>query len=139
MLFDDGAVAHAGLQDAGVVQPAALLYQGRLDDAIVNFEIAQRLDPRDALDIGGGAAIAYFMAGRFAEAIATADAHPRNPFMPVVRIAALVESGRLDEARQQAERVRDSGPLFQVEHVGTRFSNPAHARRFQRALREAGL
>ena len=47
----------------------ALLYQGRLDEAIANFEIAQRLDPRDALDIAGGAAMAYLMASRFAEAI----------------------------------------------------------------------
>jgi TolB-like protein/class 3 adenylate cyclase/Flp pilus assembly protein TadD len=117
----------------------ALLYQGRLDEAIANFEIAQRLDPRDPLDIGGGAAIAYLMAGRFAEAIATADAHPRNPFMPLVRIAALVETGRIDEARQHAKTFRETGPLFQVEHIGTRFSNPAHARRFQQALREAGL
>ncbi len=117
----------------------ALLYQGRFDEAIANFEIAQRLDPRDALDIGGGAAIAYFMAGRFADAMATADAHPRNPFMPLVRIAALVETGRVDEARQQARLVREAGPLFQVEHVGTRFSNPRHTRRFQQALREAGL
>lgn len=117
----------------------ALLYQGRLDEAIANFEIAQRLDPRDPLDIGGGAAIAYLMAGRFAEAMATADAHPQNPFMPLVRIAALVGTGRLDEARQQAKTFRESGPLFQVEHIGTRFSNPAHTKRFQEALRQAGL
>jgi adenylate cyclase len=60
----------------------ALLYLGKFDEAIASFEIAHRLDPRDALEIGGGLALAYFMAGRFADAIAIADAHlARNPFM----------------------------------------------------------
>jgi TolB-like protein/class 3 adenylate cyclase/cytochrome c-type biogenesis protein CcmH/NrfG len=121
----------------------ALLYLGKIEEAIANFEIAQRLDPRDALDIGGQAAMAYFIAGRFADAISTAEAHlARNPslsFMQVARIAALAEAGRLDEARQQAKILRAADPFFQVEQVATRFKDPAHTERFQRALRTAGL
>ena len=91
----------------------ALLYLGRIDESIANFEIAHRLDPRDALEIGGDLAMAYFMAGRFAEAITTADAHrPRNPFMQVVRIAALSSAGRMDEARREAKTAaRDDAVL----------------------------
>ena len=118
----------------------ALLYLGRIDESIANFEIAHRLDPRDALEIGGDLAMAYFMAGRFAEAITTADAHrPRNPFMQVVRIAALSAAGRLDEARREAKTLRETTPFFQVEQNGTRFKNPAHVAKFQQALRGAGL
>jgi adenylate cyclase len=117
----------------------ALLYLGRIDEAIGDFELANRLDPRDPLDIGGGAAMAYYMAGRFTEAMAMADAHRRNPFAPLVRIAVLVETGRVEEARREARAVQESGPLFQVEHIGTRFSNRALTDRFQRALRTAGM
>jgi hypothetical protein len=36
-------------------------------------------------------------------------------------------------------QVRESGPLFQVESIGTRFKDPALTQRFQRALRTAGM
>jgi TolB-like protein/class 3 adenylate cyclase len=117
----------------------ALLYLGRIDEALGDFELALRLDPRDPLDIGGGAAVAYYMAGRFTDALTMADAHRRNPFAPLVRIAVLVETGRVEEARREARQVRESGPLFQVEYIGTRFKDPALTQRFQRALRTAGM
>ena len=56
-----------------------------------------------------------------------------------MRIAVLVETGRVEEARREARAVRESGPLFQVEHIGTRFKDPALTQRFQRALRTAGM
>ena len=122
---------------------SVLLYMGKFDDAIAAMETSRQLDPRGWPQQGFTTSMAYFMAGRLPEAIATTDSYAaRNPgfdFLYVVRAAALAEAGRLEEARIAATQVRQLRPFFQVDQVGTRFKQPGDMRKIQEALRKAGL
>lgn len=57
------------------------------------------------------------------------------------RIAALVESGRIDDARREAERLRARSPQLQAESFGAGFADQAVALRERRvaAAKAAGL
>ena len=129
--------------EAYLSRASVLLYTGRTTEAITAAEASRLLDPRGSAQQGFIASMAYFAAGRQADAIAITDSylarHPRFEFLHVVRAAALAESGRPDEARAAAERVRQMSPFFQVDQVGTRFKNPADMLKLQAALLKAGL
>ena len=88
-------------------------------------------------------AFAYYLAGRFREAAATADtAAPRQPdnvFLAALRAAIYGQLGEAEEARRAAETVRRLDPFFKVELFGKRLVNPAHQKLVQDGLRKAGL
>ena len=121
---------------------AMLLYIGRIDEAIKGFEAARRFEPRPTLTWLNLVA-AYYVAGRYEDALALADVlatrFPEDVFLHVNRSAALAQLGRLDEARAAASRVRALSPMFQVENAGTRFAKPEHTAKLQEGLRKAGL
>jgi TolB-like protein/class 3 adenylate cyclase/Flp pilus assembly protein TadD len=123
---------------------ASLLYLGRIDEAIGAMETAQRFEPHPGAGTRLNLAIAYYLAGRYREALAQADASlTRAPHDVVtvnaVRAATLAQLGNADEARQAAARVRRLSPSFDVENFGRRFANPAHTARLHDGLRKAGL
>jgi tetratricopeptide (TPR) repeat protein len=80
--------------------------QGRIDEAIQDFEHALRLNPRDPRRFmtQHGLAFAHFMAGRYDEAVSLATAvlqvQPRRGVTLRVAIAAHALAGRTDEARK---------------------------------------
>ncbi len=122
---------------------SVLLYTGKFNDAIAALETSRQLDPGGWPQQGFAVAMAYFMAGRLPEAIATTDSYiarnPRFDFLHVVRAAALAETGQLEDARKAATQVRTLSPFFAVDQVGTRFKQPEDMRKIQDALRKAGL
>ncbi|MEO6625276.1 MAG: hypothetical protein ABIN37_10645, partial [Burkholderiaceae bacterium] len=119
------------------------LWTGKIDASIAAAEATRRLDPLGWADLGFVTALAYFSAGRFIDAIATADSYiPRYPqyvFLRVVRTAALAQTGRLEDAQTEIRQIRQLSPFLQVEQVGTRFVDPANTAKIQDALRKAGL
>ena len=120
-----------------------LLWLGRIDESIASGEAARRFDPRLSSENGFNLACAYYLAGRFGDAAATADAaaprQPDNVFLAALRAAAYGQLGQAEEARRAAENVRRLDPFFKVELFGKRLINPAHQKLVQDGLRKAGL
>ena len=122
---------------------SALTWLGRLDEAIASLELARRLDPNAPAASMTPLVIAYYSAGRYADAVAESERvvtrFPHVSSVHAMRAAALAQLGRQDEAREAAERVRRLDPIFSVEQWGTRFSSEEHRTRLQEGLRKAGL
>ena len=122
---------------------STLLSVGRIDEAIAAMETAKRFEPHPSAGAGLYVAIAYYVAGRYREALAQADAlltrTPHHVALNAMRAATLAQLGNADEARQAADQVRRLSPLFEVENFGTRFANPAYTARLHGGLRKAGL
>jgi len=121
----------------------ALLWLGGIDESIASYETARRFDPHIDAGHGVNLSIAYYMAGRYREALAVSDAflvrYPQVSFLHAARAAALSQLGRTEEARRAAAQVRALNPFFQVEQFGTRSVNPEHTTKLQEGLRKAGL
>jgi len=122
----------------------SLLYLGRIEEAIEAMETAKRYEPHPSAGTRLNLAIAYYLAGRYREALAeTNAARARAPHdvvtLSAVRAATLAQLGDADEARRAAAQVRRFSPLFDVESFGTRFADPEHTVRLRDGLRKAGL
>jgi TolB-like protein/Flp pilus assembly protein TadD len=122
---------------------STLLSVGRIDEAIAAMETAKRFEPHPSAGAGLYLAIAYYVAGRYREALAQADAlltrTPHHVALNAMRAAALAQLGNADEARQAADQVRRFSPLFEVENFGTRFVNKEITAKLHDGLRKAGL
>lgn len=121
-----------------------LLMMGRTDEAILLLERTLRLDPAGRYSpVRHHLPLAYFVAGRYAQALAACDAalanHPRIAFLHAMRAVILVRLGQPEEARKSAAAVRALQPNFPAAEFGNRFVAPATKERLQAALREAGL
>ncbi len=122
-----------------------LICIGRLEEAIELGERAIRLDPhyagRYAFDLGH----AYYLLGRYEEALAalqkTLAWHPN--FLPAHGLLAAVysELGREAEARAEVAEVRRITPAFSLEGLRQRlpYKDPTVLERRLAALRQAGL
>ena len=128
---------------AHTLRGGILLWLGRLEESIASTEAARRFDPRLSYEAGFNLAFAYYLAGRYKEAAAAAEATlSRNPdvvFVQAVRAAAAAQLGSAEEARLAAAEVRRLDPFFNTERFGTRLVNPAHRQATQQGLRKAGL
>jgi TolB-like protein/class 3 adenylate cyclase/Tfp pilus assembly protein PilF len=128
---------------AHTLRGGILLWLGRLEESIASTEAARRFDPRLSYEAGFNLAFAYYLAGRYKEAAAAAEATlSRNPdvvFVQAVRAAAAAQLGSAEEARLAAAEVRRLDPFFNTERFGTRLVNPAHRQAIQQGLRKAGL
>jgi tetratricopeptide (TPR) repeat protein len=124
-------------------QGAALLFGGRIDEAIAVLETARRFEPQPSVGRGINLALAYYIAGRNRDALAQADAMltraPRNGVVHAMRAAALAQMGELDAARRAADDVRRFDPLFDPDNFGARFSNPTYTAQLREGLRKASL
>jgi len=120
---------------------SALLFLGRLDEAIAAMETAKRYEPPAGTRIN--LSLAYYVAGRYPQALADVDgllAHaPHLATLHAIRAATLAQLGRLEEAREAAGEVRRLSPLFRVMQYGAHFANPAHTEKIREGLRVAGL
>lgn len=121
----------------------ALLWLGRLDESIAASEAAHRFDPRIDPDSGFSLAMAYYMAGRYPEALAAADTALARAgdyaYLHAVRAASLGQIGNTEEARKAADQVRRRDPFFRVDLFGTRFVDARLKSKAQEGLRKAGL
>ena len=122
---------------------AILLYAGRIDEALASMEAAKRYDPYPNPGYGIHLAIAYYVAGRYRDSLALADAllarTPDHVSLNAIRAAALAQLGRDDAARSAAAQVRRFSPFFEVESFVTRFASGEYRTKVQDGLRKAGL
>ena len=120
-----------------------LMWTGRIEESIAASEAARRFDPRISSEGTFNLSFAYYLAGRYREAQATAESElrerPNLVFTQAVRAAAAAQLGKMDEARGAAAEVRRLDPFFKTELFGNRLVNPEHRAKVQEGLRKAGL
>jgi adenylate cyclase len=119
-----------------------LLWLGQTDDAIESLEAAQRIDPAISFAERFALSLAYYLKGRYDDAISQARLnistgnYSVNQIMLAVSYAQL---GREEQAADHALQVRLLEPTFDPETFGTKLRNPADFQRLQDGLRKAGL
>ncbi|HSA71446.1 MAG TPA: adenylate/guanylate cyclase domain-containing protein [Burkholderiales bacterium] len=119
-----------------------LLWTGKIEESIAASEAARRYDPRLPAEGMFNLALAYYLAGRYREAVQTAAAlqpNARTVFLEAVHAGALAQLGEGEAARRVAADVRRLDPFFDVKLFGRRLVNPAHRDKAQEGLRKAGL
>jgi adenylate cyclase len=116
-----------------------------LDRAIQHFERAMRLSPRDP-EIGlmlNGIALAHLIAGRAPQALSAAqkgiDGSPGFGSVHRNKIAALVELGRLQDAKAAAATFLAFDPSFTIRSRLPKFRDAVFQQRYYSALQAAGL
>ncbi len=115
------------------------------DRAISHFERAMRLSPCDP-EISfmlSGIAGCHFTAGRYEDSLSfsqkSIDDTPRFVGAHRTKIAALVNLGRLEEARAAAAEFLTYDPAFTISTRLPRFRDAAVRQRYYDALKAAGL
>jgi adenylate cyclase len=128
---------------AYMLRGGVLMWTGRIAESIEASEAARRFDPRLSSEGVFNLSFAYYLAGRYREALAIAEPELRRSpdlfFLHAVRAAAAAQVGERDEARLAADQVRRLDPFFKVEQFGARLVNPEHRAKVQEGLRKAGL
>jgi adenylate cyclase len=124
----------------------ALNAADRYEEALVHFDTARRLSPRDlhAAALSTGPTFALFMLGRFEEAAATAARVSRSPnpryWADALLVAALLRLGREAEAGAAKEVLLERKPDFTIgEFQSTQRGFESISKQLGSALREAGL
>jgi len=121
----------------------ALLWSGRLDEAIGALQMSLRLDSSTPSNIWWHLGIAYYLKERYENALNTlAEGLVKRPDFVGYHIAlaaTYARLGRPEEAARAAATVRRLDPFFEVESFGTGFRHAAHREAIAAGLREAGL
>ena len=121
------------------------VYAGKLDTAVRHAEEAIALNPVYPGWYLYVAAVAEYFDGRPEMALATLDralaASPNLVFAKVLRVAALRDLGRFDEAQGQAREILASTPDISTDRFASTqpFQDAALRERYLATLREAGL
>ena len=120
-----------------------LLYLGRIEEAVASTESVLQIDRHVTPSNGVHIVLAYYTAGRFADALAFADEllsrAPNLDFLHALRAASLAQLGRLDEARASRDQALRVNPAFEPGIVGTRFADPKLTEKVHEGLRKAGF
>src|SRR5215207_10228295 len=124
----------------------ALVFDGRSEDALINFERALRMSPRDPLNgfILAGISAANYFAGRYTEAVEWAEkaVELRPGLLGAHRVlcASLAQAGQVDDAALGMAALRRLQPNLSIAWV--RESVPYTTKpmeHFVEGLRRAGL
>ena len=120
--------------------------------AFASFDQAERLDPFDSGPSGySGHIVAHFVTGAYDAALEWSDKslrdRPRSAAALRYRAACLGLLGRLEEARQTVQRLRELVPDFTIararRHIefdmNNLFGKPADREAFYEGLRRAGV
>ena len=131
--------------DSGALfrQGHAQLVLGRAEEAIRTIEYAMRLEPQPTQGPQFQLAAAYYLAGRYRDAVNYADVlialRPESGAIRALRAAALAQLGEMDAARKSAFEARLRNPRLFLEDAGTRFQRPEDAAKLREGLEKAGL
>jgi TolB-like protein/DNA-binding winged helix-turn-helix (wHTH) protein len=122
---------------------SSLLYAGRIDEAIAIMESARVVQPNVGPGNSVNFAYAYYLTGRYREAISITELmlerYPNDVSLLAVRTAALAQAGDRSKAQESARQVMRINPGFRVRFFGTRFADPVHVAKVQEGLLKASL
>jgi adenylate cyclase len=120
-----------------------LLYYGKTDEAIKHLELLMRLDPIHQLGAPMHLGLAYYLKGRYEDAIKFANKgmsrRPDFSGFHVVLAAAYARLGRNEDASREAEKVLELDPFFDLDSYGTAFRNRSDRQAIIEGLSKAGL
>jgi TolB-like protein/tetratricopeptide (TPR) repeat protein len=120
-----------------------LLLAGRPGEAIDVLEQAVRFDPSPLPTTFNTLGTAYYLQGRYDDAIVTLEGavgrHPHHVPLHIALAAAYAAAGRADDARRAAGEVRRFNPFFEVDLYGELFRDPTARERLRNDLRKAGF
>ena len=128
-----------------VLQATLLYYAGRPQEGLEKIKFAIRLNPHHPFNYPFHLGQAYFVLGRYAEAItAFQDGLKSNPSSERLQIwlaATYAPTGQLEDAKWQIEQVKLVNPDLSLERQKQAFpfTDPADLDRFLNGLRAAGL
>ena len=121
----------------------ALLWSGRVDEAIAALDMSLRLDSSSPRNIWFHLGMAYYLKTDYGKAsgILEQGLTRRPDFLGyhIALAAAYARLGRDEDAAREAAAVRRSDPFFKVESFGTGFRQAAHRKAIAAGLRDAGL
>jgi TolB-like protein/class 3 adenylate cyclase len=124
----------------------ALAYDGQSEQAIIHIDEAMRMSPHDPQNaiFTTGAAIAHYLAGRYAEAVASCRKafQQRSGLARSTRVyvASLAQLGQLDEARAALAKVKESHPDLSIAWIERNVPyTSAPMVKFIEGMRKAGL
>ncbi len=141
----EGVAARPNCNGAYAIKSGVLNFLGRPQEAIEYAQYAVRLTPLYPAEFPAVLAASFHDSGRFAEAVAAAEASLRlrgDDIDPMLFLAAAkVAQGNLAEAHETAARVTGLDPAFRLaEFAETQpYRNPGDLERLIGRLREAGL
>jgi TolB-like protein/Tfp pilus assembly protein PilF len=123
----------------------AQLTSGHVEQAIDSMTTALRFNPRGRPEMFGNLGLAYYLQGRFDDAIATLErGFARFPqaeygFGSIAVAAAYAQAGRTEDAAKAANDVRRLAPFFEIDGFIQLFRDPKDQQRIAEGLRKAGF
>ncbi|MGB2689559.1 MAG: tetratricopeptide repeat protein [Desulfobacterales bacterium] len=122
---------------------SVMLYSGRKDEAIYWKESALRLNPHPYMGLFMTLAQAYYLNGRYEDAITILKKGlAKNPDYVgnhIVLAAAYAQAGFTEEAKRSAAKVLRLDPFFELDSYGTVFRSSEDRAKIVQGLRKAGL
>jgi adenylate cyclase len=120
-----------------------LLWSGRVDEAISALEISLRLDTNSPQNPWWHLGVAYYLKGRYEEALRILEQgvikRPDFAGYYIALAATYARLDRIEEAARAADTVRRLDPFFEIDTYGTAFRNPTYRDAIVVGLRKAGL
>lgn len=120
-----------------------LVWSSRPEGAILAFETALRLDPNMGAEGLFHLGLAYYLTGRYQDAVLhLGRSSGRNPDFVLTHVALAAAYGQIGDrvkASRAAATIRRLDPFFSVEDFGELFRDPADAAEVIAGLRKAGL
>jgi adenylate cyclase len=120
-----------------------MMWSGQTEAAIEALELAQRIDPElNAID-RNALGLAYYLNGRYEEAIEQAKLNLSKTegahFSYAVLGAAYAQQGRSEDAARMVAMLRRRDPTFDPTTFGTKFLSPVDLARLRDGFQKAGL
>jgi adenylate cyclase len=131
--------------NAHVLLATLLYYTGRPQEGLEKIQKAMQLNPHHPYNYPFHLGQAYFILGRYQEAIDALEqgleTNPSSERMRVWLAAAYARSGRNEDARWEAEQVLALNPDFSLQRIRQAFpfQDPGDLEQFLNGLRTAGL
>jgi TolB-like protein len=147
IFIDRALVLNPNLAEAWLFSGWMRAYRGELDVAIEHHARAMRLSPLDPslFQMQAGTAFAHLLAGRYDDASSWAEKAFRGQlnYLPAAALtsASNALAGRMEEARQGMERVRQIDPALRISNLKDWYPirRAQDLARFAEGLRKAGL
>ncbi len=135
-LNPNNALSHA-------IRASVAIFSGRPDVALSSMELALQIDPHLRFDGLVSLGVAYYLEGRYADAIALFDrfenAVGEEPLWHAILAASHAQLDQDDQAAAAVDRLRRTAPFFNAEGFASLLGTPEHSRHVLEGLRKAGL
>ena len=120
-----------------------LMWSGQTDAAIADLELAQRIDPEPNPVDRFSLSLAYYLKGRYDQAIEQCELNLRKTsganFSRIVLAAAYAQLGQTDDTARVVTTIHRLDPTFDAREFGTKFLNSVDLELLRDGLSKAGL